>query len=404
MEDQFEDFQDRSTIVLTENHFYDLESSFGDDSDAALPRQPLKRQQSVGTLSTRLGERFPSFSGRWKQRKPAQIHTGSRLPSLTSSRPASSRSSSLTSSNFPGFDQMGPLPSTPSISTGAEFSPPASPIDIHSPTEEEPFNRRGLASTPLLPPMMSCPWGNDSTPQSPLQSPSIADPNKTFSTINSPVGTPHLRALPSPSLSSKPSVASFHRSRTGTGPPPPLPASSDVPFLFIADPTDEWSIKLGHANYSISPEPYIPEVCDALSCRQLVADWESARTSYFRHKHRTIEHYGSNSRTFMLTEEKWARIELLWKKSNDLAIAEAARNSTGSEIITPTEPAPLTTMPTLDDPRSDGKFPKLGDQDIVGPMEQIAARVQPLPSRQNNVSKFFSNIFGRPARSRSATR
>jgi hypothetical protein len=173
--------------------------------------------------------------------------------------------------------------------------------------------------------------------------------------------------------------------------------------LFIADPTDEWSIKLGHANYSIFPEPYLPEVCDALSCRQLVVDWELARTNYFRHKHRTIEHYGSNSKTFKLTEQKWAHIEALWRKNNDCAAAEAARTSTDAHPITPTEPAPLTIMPTLDDPRSEGKFPKLGDQDIVGPMEQIAARAQPL-ARQSNVAKFFSNIFGRPGRSRSATR
>ncbi|KAF2418764.1 hypothetical protein EJ08DRAFT_551924, partial [Tothia fuscella] len=393
-----EGLQDRTTIVLSEGHFYDLESSFGDGAEIGPPRALRTRKSSdspISNISNRFGERFPSFSGRWNKRKPAQLYTGSALPSLTSSRPASSRSSSLTSANFPGFDQSEPLPATPSLSIGGDFSAPASPIDIHYQDHEEPFNRQDLASTPLLPPMMDCPWSNDNNIQSPLQSPSIADPAKTLSIVSSQAETPLLRGLPSPSLSSRPSVASFHRNRTGTGTPSTLPASCDVPFLFLADPNDEWSIKLGHANYSIQPEPYVPEVCDASSCRQLVADWELARTNYFRHKHRTIEHYGSNSKTFKLTEQKWAHIEAVWKKNNDLANIEAARNSTEAyPIIIPNEPAPLTTMPTLDDPRNEGKFPKLGDQDIVGPMEQIAARAQP-PARQSNVVKFLSHIFGR---------
>jgi len=280
------------------------------------------------------------------------------------------------------------------MSTAAEVSTPVSPIDICRPEELKPIDREALASTPLLPPMMNV-WQDESCVQSPLQSPSIADPNKTFSTISSPADTPLLRGLPSPVLSTKPSVASFHRPRTST-----LPPASDIPPLLIADPTDEWSIKLGHANYSIFPEPYIPEVCNAETCRQLVSDWQVARTNFFRHQHRTIEHYGSNSKTFKLTEQKWAETEAQWRKNNDLATAEAARNSTSAVPITPTEPAPLTMMPALNNSDSEGKFPKLGDQDIVGPMVQIAARVQALP-RQGTVVKFFNNIF---TRSRSATR
>lgn len=383
----------RTTLLSNGYYHYDLEAGFFGDEHFVPPKPSLNRQASVGSLSSRIGERFPTFSNRWKHRRPGPLVTGSStIQSFGSSRPASSRSSSFTSSNLPSFDQVDPAISAPSLPPHPAASAPVSPVDIPQPEECESMDQEVLATTPLLPPMMGGFWGCENRVQSPLQSPSIA--NKTFSTISSPVATPPLHGYPSPALSTKPSVASFHKSRTGT-----LPASSDVPPLFISDPTDEWSIKLGHGNFTIEPAPYVPEVCDVASCRQLVADWELARTNFFRHKHRTIEHYGSNSKTFKLTEQKWAEIDAQWRRNNDFVTTEAARNSTDDYPITPTEPAPLTLMPTLDDSGREGKFPKLGDQDIVGPMVQAEARPQP-PPRQNSVAKLFS-IF---SRSRSATR
>jgi hypothetical protein len=166
---------------------------------------------------------------------------------------------------------------------------------------------------------------------------------------------------------------------------------------------DEWSIKLGHANFTITPEPYVPDVCDGQACCQLFADWEQARANYFRHKHRTIEHYGVNSKTFKFTEQKWAGIDTQWRKNNEALTRMIASKSSDDVPTTPTEPALLTTIPTLNDPRSEGKFPKLGDQDIVGPMEQIAARVQDTLPQQGKMITFFKSIF-RGGRSRSATR
>jgi hypothetical protein len=384
---------------VDEGHLYDLESGFFGDEYEITPARAPKRQESgdspIGNFSSRIGDRFPSFSNRWKYRKPGPVITTSGVQSSSSSRPPSSRSSSVASSNFQGFDQTEPVHTTPPLSATADASAPVSPVDISHPEQSKPLDREALATTPLLPPMMTCFWGDEGRVQSPLQSPTMAGPNKTFSTLSSPAGTPILRGLPSPSLSTRPSIASFHKVRTG-----PLPLTSDIPPLFISDPTDEWSMKLGHANYTIHPEPYIPDVCNANSCRQLISDWELARTNFFRHKHRTIEHYGANSKTFKLTELKWAEIEASWRKNNDLATAEAARYSTDAVPIMAAEPAPLTMMPTFDDPSSEGKFPTLGDQDIVGPMVQVAARVQALP-RQGPVVKFFNNIF---SRSRSATR
>jgi len=160
----------------------------------------------------------------------------------------------------------------------------------------------------------------------------------------------------------------------------------------ISDPYDKWAIKLGHANFTIEPEPYMPQVCDVDACRRLFADWEQARINFSKHLVRTSDHFGATSKTYALTEEKWAEIDAQWKRNNDFAVAKAAESSQDSIPITPTEPAPLVKLPSLNDPKSEGKFPKLGDEDIVGPMVQFAARVQCKPSRRAAFSRLFAGI------------
>jgi hypothetical protein len=274
-----------------------------------------------------------------------------------------------------------------------------------SPTDEferlsvgEPFDRKALSSTPLLPPMMTSPLEAAVQPvQSPLQSPTVADPNKTLSIVSSTVETSQSIALPSPQLSTKPSIASFHRGRAST-----LASVADVPSLHIAETADKWSIKLGHANFIIEPAPYLPDVCDPETCRLLVVDWETARQQYFKHRARIIEHYGTNSKTYKLTEEKWLSIDAEWKKNTAIASTQASLESADASPVIPAEPAPLTSMPTLSDPRCDGKFPKLGDLDIVGPMEVAPPLSQTRPpSPTAKLVTFIRIMFGR---SRSATR
>ena len=395
------DYSGRTTVVLTNNHPFDLDPSlFGDEAEhlsRGLRRQPSS-DSPLSNLSLKLGGHFPSLTRRWRSRKDRAAPAGLGIQTSNISRPHStSRSSSLTSANFSGFDQNDVLPVTPAISSRADSSTPVSPVEISRPNNDEPIDRQALASTPLLPPTMNAARKEEEDHmQSPLQSPTIADPNKTFSIVSSPAETPQLQSIPSPSLSTKPSVSSFSRSRTST-----LPNCTEAPPLLLAEPSDEWSIKLGHANFVIAPEPYLPVIYEAQSCRQLVTDWELARSNYFKHRHRTIEHYGANSKIFRLTEEKWKETEAYWRKNNDLATAQAAITSSDAIPIIPTEPAPLNNMPTLNDPRSEGKFPKLGDQDIVGPMVQIAPPALQQPEASTGkVATFFRGVFGR---SRSAS-
>jgi hypothetical protein len=278
----------------------------------------------------------------------------------------------------------------------------SSPINIakanafESDVEEADSER--FATTPLLPPMLVKTRFEDAPTDSPLQSPSVAEAAHNFDAT--PISTPPVRAYPTPPLSSMPSVSSLRTSRPGHMVP-----SSDIPPIMLADQADKWVNLLGHANFTIQPEPYIPDNCDTASLRQLFTDWEQARCNYTKHQVRTGEHHGVTSKTYIQTEQKWAEIDARWKMNHDVATSRAQAMGVELEPTSPSEPAPLSKMPTLNDPRSVGKFPKLGDEDIVGPMVQIASQIQAAPlSRKRAFFKFFSDmrfpgssLLGRPS-------
>ncbi|KAF2399079.1 hypothetical protein EJ06DRAFT_522640 [Trichodelitschia bisporula] len=374
------DFASYSTTALRDSlQDYDLESGFFDYEPDLLTQRTHRRLDSADLPTSplaRISDHMPSFTRRWINRKPSSAPLGGRhSASATSSCPGSSRSSSLTSSVFPGLDTYDP-PCTPVHSLQAtDASAPVSPIDIATSLllEGDPFDRKHQASTPLLPPLASAfPPPPASEIQSPLQSPSVA-PNKDTFPPTSP-----------PALSIHPSLSSLHH-------PPQAPSESP----FSTDLEDKWSISLGHANFTIQPQPYNPPTPTAASCRQLVSDWEAARTSYFKHVHRTLEHYGPHSRTFHLTEAKWAETEDAWRRCHDAAVAAAAR--TGEDygpVIASAEPGLLAAIPSFGGLRSEGKFPTLGDQDIVGPMVQIAGRLGETP-RRGALQRVLGSLTGR---------
>ena len=375
---------------------YDLSDGFFADDSEYASQHMAKRQKSgdspVNSIANKIESRFPSLSRRLKDRKRTSS-LGITSRTATPTRVPSTRSSSITSSTNRGLDQSEKLfPPTPARSSNERpgESSPSSPIDIVRPNSNgsyftEPIDRKRLVSTPLLPPMMVKLRTESLPTQSPLQSPTVAD--SAFSVANTPMGTPPGPGLHSPPLSSKPSASSLKVSRPGH-----LMASPEISPIMIADPNDEWSNKLGHANFTIYPEPYVPNFCDTASCRRLFADWEQARRNFTKHQVRTGEHFGVTSKTYMLTEQKWTEIDAEWKKSNDMAISRAAEIGQEPAPSSPLEPAPLIKMPSLNDPKSEGKFPKLGDEDIVGPMVQIASQIQQKPSRKRAFFKIFSDI------------
>lgn len=369
------------------------------DAEIRMAKRRRSLESSNNSITNKIERRFPSLSRKVKERKRASSSFTRVSRSETPSRVPSTRSSSITSSirHVASFDisqqySQGPTPAHSMEQLNESLVSPmeidvvkANAVDTN--IDSEQINAERYATTPLLPPLLMC--RDDMPTSSPLQSPTIADASQ--SCVATPMGTPPVRAYPTPTLSAKPSFASMRTSRPGYA-----VASADIPPMMLADPNDKWTNLLGHANFTILPEPYAPERCDAASLRQLFADWEQARCNYAKHQVRTAEHYGVTSKHYTLTEQKWAEIDSEWKRNHERATAHAAAKGQFSPVkpLSPIEPAPLSKMPTLNDPKSEGKFPKLGDEDVVGPMVQIASPMMlKTPSRKRAFFKFLSDLL-----------
>ncbi|KAK6600672.1 hypothetical protein H4I95_07654 [Botrytis cinerea] len=366
----------QSSVQLSTNHDldYDLSDGFFSDGEFSINSRYKKRrgnESPLNGLTSRFGTKFPSFARKWNSRKA----TGSSAASISSDTQRDYATSRA--------------PSTTSF------------LDIEKAKASTSEFEEGLAGTPLLPPLMTDVLANAQFKmQSPLQSPSVADSSDPMSGTNTPIDfitTYQLPGIPSPPLSTKPSISSFHRSTIRSN---YIIPSSEIPTILIAEENDEWANKLGHANFVIHPEPYVPETFDLEACRQLRADWDLARCNYTKHVVRTGEHYGVTSKTYKLTEEKWAQIDLQWMKNNELTIATTAQSSTDAfatlkhnTLGNSSSSNVMTKIPSLNDPRSEGKFPQLGDEDIVGPMVQAAAQLRRNPSKKAKLLRFLTDKF-----------
>jgi hypothetical protein len=166
----------------------------------------------------------------------------------------------------------------------------------------------------------------------------------------------------------------------------------DIPPLqLLDDVADLWAVRLGHANFTIHPEPYTPETIDLDSYTEFRNNWDHARTNYAKHITRTAEHYGSTSKVFKLTEDKWSSIDDVWKRQHNLMRTALAptlarlsdgdsemQESTASSVVLE-KPLTKVILPVIDD--KSGKFPELGDGEIVGPMSVARPRALTHPSR-----------------------
>lgn len=367
-------------------------------SVAASRSSSLRRRNpdaDTSSIASKFTQRFPSLSRRWTQRKPTlSVVTGYTASAVA----ASSRSSSLSSSAVPGLDNQDDLvdpfaPSPVDLSASSQLSAAIDILNAHQ--DQEPIDRAMLASTPLLPPMIDEAQPAETPLQSPLQSPSVVACRTSLSLGPSAATSPQLQGVKTPPLSTKPSLASIQQARAAALPSAEIPSLKLADRNEVYDPNDPWRMKLGHSDFTIDPAPYFPEQLTTESVAQLFYDWERARHNYTKHQHRTGEHFGVTSKTYMLTEEKWSEIDAHWRQNYEFAVAEANRTGNGSMPQTPEEPAPLAKIPSLNDPKAPGKFPTLGDEDIVGPMVRAAAPALPIPkspSRPRTIFKFLSNL------------
>ncbi|MCJ1286992.1 hypothetical protein MMC26_006339 [Xylographa opegraphella] len=390
--------EDQSLPSPIDYDWVDASSCYNDFDSIHLSKRRRPDESVLDGMTSRFGTRFPSLSRKWKSRRDGKsASTVDTFPEAlaTRSRANSTRASSVIDSLLDATERhdLHVLP-TPrrSLSNESVSDPPVSPIDIkkaNASFETDDEASGAIATTPLLPPVMAQfpPGLSDGPVQSPLQSPKIVD---SPSALEFPLFTPRVSGLPSPPLSTKPSVSSFHRRQ--------LLPSGDIPPMLLVDPHDEWSNKLGHANFTIHPEPYVPEDFALSTCRQFRADWDAARCNYMKHLARTGEHYSTTSKIHQLTEEKWAQVNAIWKRNHDVILSHTTisvddgpqlskQTSVQQEITLPTK------IPPTNGPRSEGKFPKVGDEGIVGPMVQEKPLPQLRPSRKRAFWKFLQGVL-----------
>ena len=189
------------------------------------------------------------------------------------------------------------------------------------------------ATIPLLPPPLRC--KQEQPRSSPLQPPSTS------------------------SLSATPRSVS----------PANLYIGPITPMKF-SDPEDKWATLLGHQDFTILPEPYVPRVHNSHSVKLLVECWQRARDNYAKHRVRTAESFSVTSRYFLMAEMKWTEVEAEWRTNYELVKSRAKAIS--QELVPHALPRPESCIyqPSLGYQTSQGKFPNRGDEDIVGPMLQ----------------------------------
>lgn len=402
--------EDWTHSVNSDLSHFEYDMGFMSDGDADSVIHPSKLRTGADSpltgLTMRIGSRFPTLN-RWRSTKrrnrafTAASESSLDYPPTLSRATSTSRSSSLSAPNrsFPDRTNEPPLPPTPALSfyeyESTDSIHSAIAIDIDRSNVRESIERdRALATTPLLPPLMTeapsiCSM-HQSRPPSPLQSPTVA-----------PQLLPELNTRASystPPLSTKPSISSFR---------PPLLTSMSSPTLAMSDVVitipnlleqhDAWSDRLGHANYTILPRPYQSTATDLETLRTLRADWDLARVNYTKHIVRTGEHYGTTSKTYALTEAKWAETEREWKAAHDSLLegVSALNPGIGAHLNWDRlqEDAPTSVPRMLD---AEGKFPDLGDEDIVGPMLRDAVMARdPGSDGENGTKKFWKNLAGK---------
>ncbi|PYH99158.1 hypothetical protein BO71DRAFT_415666 [Aspergillus ellipticus CBS 707.79] len=365
------------------------------DAGMDIAHSPKKRRSdsiSARGLS-RIGSRISTISTRWKSKRASDGLDGAdvfvtQLRSRTNS--ASSAMASPTAGSFTRVNSI-QVPPSPARTIFEEAISEAGtqPIDITKANRHSQEDSAPQATTPLLPPFMGDEPSYPATTRvhSPLQSPSVADMTDDGSIACGPISDPRLAGLPSPPLSSKPSVASFNRPRASTL----RTISGDAPPFTLSDPNDEWANRLGHANFTIQPEPYVPEVCGIVSFQQLRTDWDLAQCNFARHLVRTGEHYGVTSTIFKLTEQKWESVNREWQRRHEamlseLVLTEGPRLNLVKSHCDPCDPIKIPRL-------HDDKFPELGDGEIVGPMKIAPATSGSGLCRSRSLKRNFVKFF-----------
>ncbi|KAF4122023.1 hypothetical protein GMORB2_7616 [Geosmithia morbida] len=312
-------------------------------------KRPELADLTSTSLTSRLGPRLNASIDRWRSsrrgRSGANHAAAITSPSATDVSVApsgvpSSRSSSISSPNrghFGAANTVYGYPSASAYDSVDSFDSFAdTDYDLDDAQRAALERDREKASTPLLPPLMTESSVPEPPLQSPLQSPTVAPPCSVTDVFEyqlpaaphqphqqQPQQQPPASNFGRPPLNTKPSTSSLRRGFSNTGAnPTDLPIGmSDMDML---QEYDEWSDRLGHANFTINPPPYEPVSLDTETMTRFREDWDAARVNYTKHLVRTGENYGETSKIYGLTEAKWAETDGKWRRIHEQAVKQAA--------------------------------------------------------------------------------
>ncbi|KAG5925697.1 hypothetical protein E4U53_003250 [Claviceps sorghi] len=361
-------------------------------------------ETAFAEFASKLGSRMPTIR-RWQTSKRATLRasptTCLSLENVLSHGASSSRSKSPNPANG-SLEAMPPMPSAipRSFYGRGDNAQVGLGIDLTAEDHSKLERDRSMATTPLLPPLAISALASPPR-QSPLQSPKI----ERSTAMEAPLSPPLVPAAQSgrPPLSTRPSISSLRKMSSNAELPLVLPT------ILQEQEHDEWSDRLGHANFTISPQPYGLDGFEPEAIAKFRRDWDLARVNYTKHLVRTGENYGQTSKIYVLTEAKWAEIEGRWRAILEGVIKNSCHSTPGSQAASRNQSrgrgrgrssssnaVALARQPTQDDllaelewrrtedclpsavPQMleslnvDGKFPGRGDEDIVGPMQRDA--------------------------------
>lgn len=89
----------------------------------------------------------------------------------------------------------------------------------------------------------------------------------------------------------------------------------------LAEPHDE------SVTPTVIPKPYLPKAFTLETCRQLRADWDSARCNYTKNVLQIVKDYGHSSKAYTNAEEKWALVEAEWRRVSDEAMTNTVNQA-----------------------------------------------------------------------------
>jgi hypothetical protein len=100
---------------------------------------------------------------------------------------------------------------------------------------------------------------------------------------------------------------------------------------------EDWARELGHANFTITPSPYLPHRRTLSTADKFWSDLQQAKDSFERYQAEVHENYGATSRVYRLVREKWSEADKQWRKyANQVALETGTTlNGSGQSVKAP---------------------------------------------------------------------